>query len=224
MNNCNSHYKQLYVAICLVTGLLLTGAGKTFADDADDAVVNIWVDNANLNLFIQQLASISGRTPQIEGVLPGIISGRFSGSVEETLNDLSDNYPVLFDVEEDVLRAVDKSALSNVSIAMTDASLADGFKSQLDRGLLPGNSIEFGEGAIRVSGHPSFVKRSASLITAELADSEARANQAIVVDKGSEQMIKDITSSKQTEQKVVGANDGPRPILSVDDIPGFNTF
>lgn len=224
MKNCNSHPKQLYTAICLLTGLLLTGAGTVLADDTDDAAVNIWVDNANLNLFIKQLASISGRTPQIEGVLPGIISGRFNGSMEETLNDLSDNYPVLFDVEEDVLRAVDKSALSNVSIAMTDAALADGFKSQLDSGLLPGNSIEFGEEAIRVSGHPSFVKRSASLITAELADSEARANEAMVVDKGSEQMIKDIAPTKQKEQTVAETNNGPRPILSVDDIPGFNTF
>jgi len=221
MNKNTRQISSLFIAACL--SLMGTGvnAAETSAGEAD---VNIWVDNASLNLFISQLASISGKTPQIEGVLPGIISGRFTGSIEQTLNALSDSYPILFDVEGDVLRAVDKSALSNVSIAMTDTMLADRFKSELDNDLVPGNSIEVREDSIRVSGHPSFVKRSASMITAEIADTEARAKAATLVDAGAQEMEKDIKTVNKVDNEVVSSEATRRPILSVTDIPGFNTF
>lgn len=194
------------------------------ANAADEAEINIWVDNASLNLFVSQLASISGKTSQIEGVLPGIISGRFTGSVEQTLNALSNSYPILFDLEGDVLRAIDKSALSNVSIAMSDASFGDTFKAGLDDPMIPGNSIEFREDSIHVSGHPSFVKRSAGRITAELANFEAIENMAAVVDIGSKEMINDIKPVSATDETVAKIEEGQRPILSVTDIPGYNTF
>ena len=167
MNKSTLQFNSLFLAACLSLAMPAVSAAEISADEAD---VNIWVDNASLELFISQLASLSGKTPQIEGVQPGIISGRFTGSVEQALNVLSNKYPILFDVEGDVLRAIDKSALSNVSIAMSDTSLGDVFKSELDGDLIPGNRIEFREDSIWVSGHPSFVKRSASRINAELAD------------------------------------------------------
>lgn len=214
-------FRPLCVAACLVLATPQINAQET---SADDAAVNIWVDNASLDLFVKQLASISGKTPQIEGVLPGIVSGRFKGSVEQTLNSLSDSYPVLFDVEGDVLRAIDKVSLSNVSIAMADKTLDDSFKSELDNQLLPGNTIEFREDSIRLSGHPSFVKRSASRITAELADTEARANVATVVDTAANEMINDIKADQKGDETVVTAERIRRPILSVTDIPGYTTF
>lgn len=221
MNKSILQFNSLFLAACLSFAMPAVSAAEISADEAE---VNIWVDNASLNLFVSQLASISGKTPQIEGVLPGIISGRFTGSVEQTLNALSDSYPILFDVEGDVLRAIDKSALSNVSIAMSDRSLEDVFKSELDGDLIPGNSIEIREDSIWVSGHPSFVKRSASRIAAELADMKTRDNAVNVVDSGSKEMINDIKAVSKTDEAVVKAEGGRRPILSVTDIPGYNTF
>ena len=221
MKKYSCQLNTVFSAVSLVMCLSFVHADEISANEAE---VNIWVDNASLNLFVKQLANISGKTPQIDGVLPGIISGRFNGSVKQTLNTLSDQYPVLFDVEGDVLRAVDKSAISNVSIAMTDVALDDVFKSELDDNLLPGNDIEFREDSIRVSGHPSFVKRSASRITAELADTEAQLSETSVVDAASNELVEDIRTDEQSDERVVTVEQGPRPILEVDDIPGFNTF
>jgi hypothetical protein len=221
MNKRSLQCNSLFFAACLGLAIPAVNAAETSTNEAE---INIWVDNASLNLFVSQLAIISGRTPQVDGVLPGIISGRFTGSVEQTLDALSDSYPILFDVDGDVLRAVDKSALSNVSIAMSDSTLGDVFMSELDGDLMPGNSIEFREDSIRVSGHPSFVKRSASRITAEIADTEARTKAATGVDAGSREMINDIQTVKKAEDAVTKEEGGRRPILSVTDIPGYTTF
>jgi hypothetical protein len=230
---------------------------QVFADDIAVAVKNpavvavtlpeisIWVRAAPLRLVISQLAGMTGRQPELDGSLDKPVSGRFSGSLEETLALLSADYPVLFDMDREVLRATDSQSISQASIPLTGKVLDDALRVQLQGSLLPGNEVEFQEDAIRLVGHPDFVKRTASQIIRSLSDgdreqregdadsyadpvAEVAASSDIIApddqpiaDAGGTEMLSDIEDKTRPSPEQATLS---RPIRWVTDIPGYTTF
>ena len=200
-----------------------TAATSTAEGQSGDApAINVWVDSAPLSLMIEQLGSISGKQVTIDGELEGQVSGRFSGSLDETLERLSLSHGVLFDMQEGTLAAASQDESSSVSIALSEPAFADTLAQSLGSMLSEqqGNRIEFREDAVRISGHPGFVKRTAKLVTTTLGDVSAQENETLS-DAGSQAMLQDIQEEELPASERASLT---KPIRWVTDIPGFTTF
>lgn len=228
--------------LAVVLGSVLSFAGVSQADtttpseDATPAGVIIsapefsfWVDAAPMTMVIDQLAALAGKSAEIEGLAEVPVSGRFSGSLDKLLTELSSQYPVAFDVEGDVLRANDASALTSVSIAMLSSELDGNLKDELLVSEGPGNKLEFREDAVRISGHPAFVKRTARSITTALVKARGEVlagapepqTAETIADAGSVEVLADIKDEDKAPTDQASLS---KPIRWVTDIPGYNTF
>ena len=171
---------QARTSLLALSCCLVLAATPVLADTSDGkavsgtSTISLWVKDAPLSLLVQNLGQLSGREVTTEGSLGVPVSGRFSGTLAQTLAELATNYPVLFDVGDDTLHAIDSSSGSRVSIAILSDELDDDFKKVLFEQVGPGNDIEIRADAIRVAGHPDFVKRTTGMITRTLADNGAR--------------------------------------------------
>lgn len=243
------------------TALPVSGS-ESGGNRATDTEVSFWVGAAPLALVIRQLAILSNRDveiedpPEIEELATSeeladaeaaaavvaaaitdfdeaLVTGRFSGSLGSTLERLSADYPVTFDLDGKTLRAMKGATRSNVSIAMLSTTLDEAVKSELVASSEAGNSVDFREDAVRVSGHPTFVKRQSGYITKALASAEARLNAesaatttesadaTSVADSGSAQVLADIQDEGKPPAEQANLS---KPIRWVTDIPGYNTF
>ncbi len=167
----------------LAVGVLSTATLQVYAAEAltepvdGDTSINLWVDRAPLDLFIVELATTIGREAVIEAPLDGQVSGRFNGKLNDTLAQLSEQYSLLFDVDDRVLGAVPESARSNASVALVNVDLDDSVALALLDNLLPGNTVDLHEDMVTVSGHPSFVKRAARYVATEVSLAEQAASE-----------------------------------------------
>ncbi|MFK8079459.1 MAG: hypothetical protein AB8B97_04175 [Granulosicoccus sp.] len=139
------------------------------AKDQSDEQISIWVDDAQLELFISQLAQITGRDVAIDGELQGQVSGRFNGSITDTLGAVSEQFSVLFDLDDSTLGAVASTSRSSATIAMGSVELDEQLESELMGSVLPGNKLEIRDSEILVSGHPSYVSRLAKVMISAVA-------------------------------------------------------
>ncbi|MGQ7846500.1 hypothetical protein ACUNV4_18610 [Granulosicoccus sp. 3-233] len=240
----------LLCCTALAGGPVLADNGNVDADPSASTVpeISLWVRDAPMSLVVKQLAQLSGREVVLDGALDMSVSGRFGGSLEQTLVELSANHPVLFDLDGRTLRATGSDNSSKVSIAVVSDELSEEFKSSLFEQLAPGNDIEIRADAVRVAGHPVFVKRVSGLITRTLADNGARqgiepdveptmeaavagidstANSVdqkaseVVIDVGSDEMLADIADEGKPAADQATLS---KPIRWVTDIPGYDTF
>lgn len=154
------------LVLCLAS---LVGASSNLRASDLNKTIDLWMNEAPLTHVIHQLAELSGGDANITGPVEGQVSGRFSGTVADTLETLSEDYNVLFDRQGDTLNATSKRALSEVSIVMTGAELNNTLKNSMQNGLMPGNAIDIQDELVKLSGHPDFVKRIARQLAAELA-------------------------------------------------------
>jgi len=216
-----------------------TESGTTQSDD-----ISVWAESAPLDLMIRQLAGMSDLEVTIDGELAGQVSGRFSGSLEDALSELTSLHGVLFDVQGEILHATGQSESSSVSIALSGAARVKAVTGSLGKSdaTWSGNSVEFREDAVRISGHPNFVKRTARELTTEIAALGGKSPEEVeaslvemsisldigepvtddsVADAGSDAMLQDIQQEGNTESDRASAAE---PIRWVTDIPGFTTF
>lgn len=202
------------------------------------APLNLWVKSAPMSLLVEQLAQLSGQEAELTGTLDMPVSGRFNGSLEQTLVQLAANYPVLFDLGDGTLHASDSSSGSSISIAAVSSDLDDALKQSLFEDMAAGNDVEIRADAVRVSGHPAFVNRIRERILRALADGGARllteqnsdeevpaaaspTLEVEVIDAGSNEMLADIADESKPPRDQATLS---KPIRWVTDIPGFHTF
>lgn len=138
--------------------------------EQSDEQVSVWAKDASLELFVSQLAGMTGRRTAIASGLEGRVSGRFNGSMVDTLNTVSEQHQMLFDLDKNVLGVVAESARENAKVPLTGSSIDDVLQGSLSSVRLRGNEIELHEDAVVVSGHPEFVKRVAKLVATSVAD------------------------------------------------------
>ena len=173
MIECNTPGRSLRVVLfALVSGC---SAGAVLAEDLvppraqSDEQISVWVNNATLDMFVSQLAGMTGRRAEIGDGVEGKISGRFNGSLVDTLNTLSEQHQILFDLDQSVLGVAPESAQTSTMIASSSVN-DEVLQSSLNTDGLTGNEIEIRKDEIVVSGHPNFVKRFARLVTTAVAD------------------------------------------------------
>lgn len=156
-------------------GVLSVSALQVNAEEAlaepvnGNTPVNLWVDRAPLDLFIVELAATIGLEAVIEAPLEGQVSGVFNGKLSDTLATVGKQYSLLFDVDENELRAMPESARSNASVALVNVDLDDSAALALFDNLLPGNTVDLSGDMITVSGHPSFVRRAARFVASKVS-------------------------------------------------------
>lgn len=167
MSRCSN---KVALVMCLVS---LVGTSNSVSAGDLNKSIDLWMNEAPLTHVIHQLAELSGGDANITGSVDGLVSGRFSGTVADTLETLSEEHDVLFDMQGDTLNATSKRALSEVSMVMAGAELNDTLKSSMQNGLMPGNAIDIQDELVKLSGHPDFVKRMARQLAAELAITRA---------------------------------------------------
>ncbi len=241
--------KNILVSARIVTLTLSTlycaGAAATTVVEAglvNAPEVNVWADSAPLSLVIKQLGDMSELNVAIEGELEGHVSGRYTGSLQGALSSLSSTHGILFDLQDDTLHVTSEAESSSVSIALAGQALVEAINGSLGETnqTWSGNSVEFREDAVRVTGHPNFVKRTARQLTTQIAGLGSKApetTESVVVellelddseiesvsvsDAGSQVLLQDIQEEDKPETERASLS---KPIRWVTDIPGFTTF
>ena len=215
-------------------------------DSQSDERLSVWVDNATLSVFVSQLALLTGRQATVDESVEGRISGRFDGSMSETLGTVTEQYPVLFDMDDTTLGVVPETDRSSATVSLGDSRLNEQLQTELLAGLLPGNSIDIRDSDIVIHGHPSFVKRMVKTVTSAVAklapadpllssDDDVSAQgdigndiQSAVVDVAASVMVEDLVAKEPdtgiSEASSSGESQASRDIEWVTDIPGFDTF
>lgn len=158
------------VFVCGCSAVVAHAEDVVPARAQSDAQISVWANNAPLELFISQLAGMTGRRVAIEGTLDGQVSGRFNGTMIDTLNAVREQHQMLFDLDQKVLGVVADSERSSATIALGGSSIDDVLPTSLSSVSLEGNEIQLREGEVVVSGHPEFVQRVAKLVTTSIAD------------------------------------------------------
>ncbi len=192
-----------------------------------DEQVSLWVNDASLELFIAQLAVVTGRDVIIEGSLEGSVTGEFNGSMMETLGTVGEQFPVLFDLQETTLGVVSDAALRRESFALADSDSYDELLKTLLASVVPGNSIEIGDSELIVSGHPSFVERVGQSVAQNAADDDKKpsiastfpaevATQAVSPADGQNTLDEEGVMAAPSEQVVDTANSVMLPDESMD--------
>jgi len=205
-----AHARKTLLIMGVCAGLCVVQADDVVpANVQSDAHISVWVDNAPLNLFVSQLALITGRKAAIAGELEGLVSGRFNGSMVDTLSDVGDQYPVLFDLDDSTLSATSDAERSSATIAIGEASLDESLKARLLDGLIPGNSVEMREREVVVSGHPTFVNRTAKEVTSAAARLEQNTGessaQKLVVMGDNTAMSGEVDATQDVQEPVIDA-------------------
>ena len=223
---------------CACAGLL---ASNAFAENNDivpakvqsDSQMSVWANNASLDLFVEQLASLTGRNVSIEGDLQGEVSGSFNGSLRDTLSEVSEQFPILFDLDDKMLGVVPVAMSERQSIAFNDTVLDAPMQKAMLVDLLPGNAVQFDDEneQVIVSGHPDFVERTVARVG--LAMAEANPQNSAIVDSDEDN---EPAESPTIDQEIVATGDDQiQPVSEasgsadgtirwVTDIPGFDTF
>ena len=173
-----SESKTPLCSICAVVLAVASvwSAGTVHAEDVvparaqSDEQISVWANNATLELFVSQLAGMTGRRAAIEQGVEGRVSGRFNGTMVDALNAVSEQHQMLFDLDQNVLSVAAESARSSAIIPLSGSSIDDVLKSSMSSDGLTGNEIELRKDEVVVSGHPDFVKRVAGLVTTAVAD------------------------------------------------------
>lgn len=155
---------RILSTVLLASATVLAGSLSSAQDilpsaQQDDDQLSVWADNVSLRTFVSQLAGIAGREAVIEGELTGQVSGRFDGSLADTLSTVGEQFDVLFDLDEGTLGVVSEAARSSAIIALGGASIDEQTRESLMSELLPGNDVKVREGEVAVVGHPGFVQR-----------------------------------------------------------------
>lgn len=208
-------------------------AQQLSVEDARSAQVDVWVDNAPLNLFIEQLAHMTGRVAEVQEGLGGKISGRYNGSMADTLGAVHSQFPVLLFLDDKTLGIVDEEQLVSATILTGEGVLDPETASDLMDGLLPGNSVDVRAGEVLVRGHPTFVNQMASNLAStikeiERAQDDVSAPISAVVELANDQSISlandDAGELEAGEEAPVVRQTRKKRYLWVTDIPGFDTF
>lgn len=246
------------IATLTLSALYCAGSAAATGDEAgllDAPEVNVWADSAPLNLVIEQLGDMSQLNVAIEGELEGHVSGRYAGSLQGALSSLSSTHGVLFDLQDDTLHVTSEAESSSVSIALAGQALVEAIDGSLGKTsqTWSGNSVEFREDAVRITGHPNFVKRTAKQLTTQIAGLGSKTPEISEISE-----ISEIVKAPEAPESVVvelpplddfevepvsdagsqallqdiqeeGKPDSERaslskPIRWVTDIPGFTTF
>lgn len=223
----------LILSSCFVLIAKPSHAQQLSLEDAIDTQVDVWVDSAPLHLFIEQLAQMTGRIAEVQEGLAGKISGRFNGSMTDTLGAVHNQFPVLLYLDDKTLGIVDQDRLVSATIMTGEGVLDPAMASDLVVGLLPGNSIDVRAGEVLVRGHPSFVNRMASMLASAMREIE-RAEEdpsspindvaTLAIDPSALQVHSDESGSEEDAEVPTVEQTTRKTYLWVTDIPGFDTF
>lgn len=227
-----------HTCLLVIFSSLFAVSGRAYSqqlsvEDARGAQVDVWVDNAPLNLFFEQLAQMTGRVAEVQDGLPGEISGRYNGSMADTLGAVHSQFPVLIFLDDKTLGIVGEEQLVSATILTGEGVLDPETASDLIAGLLPGNSVDVRAGEVLVRGHPTFVNQMASKLAStireiERAQNDASATISSVAKLANEPRIplanKDTGDSEGGEKALVIRRTNTKRYLWVTDIPGFDTF
>lgn len=215
---CRAWARRPAVLALLLCGSLSLAAATSHADDAvagSDAgnaspTLDLWLQSAPLPLVIRQIAELDGRSVELQGVPDSQVSARFTGSVEDALRALAEQYPVLFDQKGDTLLVSHGDQASSISVAVVSDDLGSDFRQSLFEHMAPGNDVEIRADAIRVSGHPAFVRRMTGLITGQIARSGAR-------QVGGDVIVDAPENASATASATASANDPAESVLAPQD-------
>ena len=222
----------------LMVAAMLTAAASSFAEEGSDVAgqsadqqgdenINVWVDNAPLDLFITQLASITGRKAIIEGdVGDQNVSGEFTGTMTDTLSAVSEQLDVVFELDELIIGVVPASDSTTARLLAPGHARQLGAEllDELQADILPGNKIATANDEIVVSGHPEFVQRVADRLKSAIADVSKLSGESVVADAATKIMVDTERDQPEVPADVDTALTAPEPVRWVTDIPGFDTF
>ncbi len=119
------------------------------------------LSDMDLLAFLSYLSDAAGYQLVADTSIKISVDGTFSGTLRDTINALSHQYPVLFYISEDTISVVPESSFVKGTVLLMDDNYSpEAFLTDLRTRIPPGNFVNREDNRLIVGGHPDFVRRT----------------------------------------------------------------
>jgi len=119
------------------------------------------LSDMDLVAFLSYLSDAAGYQLVADTSININVDGAYSGTLRDTINALSHQYPVLFYVSEDTISVVPESSFVKSVVQLTEDNYSpEAFLTDLRSKIPPGNFVNREDNQLIVGGHPDFVRRT----------------------------------------------------------------
>jgi len=130
--------------------------------------------------FLNYLSQAAGYRLLADTSIDINLNGAFSGTLREIIENLSNQYPVLFYVSEDAISIVPESSFTKTVVLVSDDNYSsETFLAEVRTDLPPGNFINREDNQLIVGGHPDFVKITESQLRIDMFDSASQSTELL---------------------------------------------
>jgi len=209
------------------------------SDYASHANYQFQLFDMNVLTFLNYLSQEAGYRLLADTSIDTELNGSFSGTLQDIIEALSLQYPVLFYISDDTISVVPESSFVKEVVSIPEnKDPSKWYLSDLRTKFPPGNFVSHKDNQLIVGGHPDFVKITSLKIQVAISKAvaknpEPKAQQFPVmlgamkitqtetpVPQKPENLIV-IEPPSPEKQPVVITTEQPTKIISVDQIPGF---
>lgn len=131
------------------------------ADFSSQVDYQFQLSDMDLLAFLAYLSEAAGYQLVADTSIKISVDGTFSGTLRDTINALSHQYPVLFYISEDTISVVPESSFVKGTVLLLDDNYSpEVFLTDLRTRIPPGNFVNREDNRLIVGGHPDFVRRT----------------------------------------------------------------
>jgi len=132
------------------------------------------LSDMDLVAFLSYLSDAAGYQLIADTSININVDGTYSGTLRDTINALSHQYPVLFYVSEDTISVVPESSFVKSVVSLTEDNYSpEAFLTDLRSKIPPGNFVNREDNQLIVGGHPDFVRRTELELQVDMSNTAA---------------------------------------------------
>lgn len=175
------------------------------ADFSSQVDYQFQLSDMDLLAFLSYLSEAAGYQLVADTSIKISVDGTYSGTLRDTINALSHQYPVLFYISEDTISVVPESSFVKGTVLLLDDNYSpEVFLTDLRTRIPPGNFVNREDNRLIVGGHPDFVRRTELELKVDMSNAasiipELLTNQIPVISDTDNKVSVEQTGSESTE-------------------------
>lgn len=131
------------------------------SDFSSEVSYQFQLSDMDLVSFLSYLSEAAGYQLVADTSIDISVDGAFNGTLRDTINALSHQYPVLFYISEDTISVVPETSFVKSVVLLPEENYSpEIFLTDLRTKIPPGNFVNREDNQLIVGGHPDFVRRT----------------------------------------------------------------
>ncbi len=131
------------------------------SDFSSEVSYQFQLSDMDLVSFLSYLSDAAGYQLVADTSIEISVDGAFNGTLRDTINALSHQYPILFYISEDTISVVPETSFVKSVVLLPEENYSpEVFLTDLRTKIPPGNFVNREDNQLIVGGHPDFVRRT----------------------------------------------------------------